>query len=92
MSKHAAAIRTASIGVLCRAEPVRDEWERSSSCTAHTTDIEDRKGTEDKLRRSEQELRRMIDAIPQTIVVLVVMGTPSTPINRRSTLPVTIEP
>jgi len=28
------------------------------------------KAAEDKLRRSEQELRRMIDAIPQTIVVL----------------------
>jgi len=47
---------------LCRAEPVRDEMGTSSSGTAPTPDIEDRKGAEDKLRRSEQELRRMIDA------------------------------
>jgi len=55
---------------LCRAEPVRDELGRIVKLYGTHTDIEDRKGTEDKLRRSEQELRRMIDAIPQTIVVL----------------------
>jgi len=55
---------------LCRAEPVRDELGNIVVLYGTHTDIEDRKATEDKLRRSEQELRRMIDAIPQTIVVL----------------------
>jgi formate hydrogenlyase transcriptional activator len=55
---------------LCRAVPLRDERGNVVKLYGTHTDIEDRKGMEDKLRSSEQELRRMIDAIPQTIVVL----------------------
>lgn len=55
---------------LCRAESVRDQLGNIVRLYGTHTDIEDRKATEEKLRRSEQELRRMIDAIPQTIVVL----------------------
>jgi formate hydrogenlyase transcriptional activator len=49
---------------------VRDELGNIVKLYGTHTDIEDRKWMEDELRRSEQELRRMIDAIPQTIVVL----------------------
>jgi formate hydrogenlyase transcriptional activator len=48
---------------LCRAEPVRDEQGAIVAWYGTDTDIEDRK-------RAEGELRRMLDAIPQTIVVL----------------------
>jgi formate hydrogenlyase transcriptional activator len=40
------------------------------------TDIEDRKRTEQKLLEEERELRRITDAIPQTIVVLDPKGQP----------------
>jgi formate hydrogenlyase transcriptional activator len=40
------------------------------------TDIEDRKRTEKKLLEEERELRRITDAIPQTIVVLDPKGQP----------------
>src|SRR6202166_1546874 len=40
------------------------------------TDIEDRKRTEKKLLEEERELRRITDAIPQTIVVLAEKGGP----------------
>ena len=40
------------------------------------TDIEDRKRTEKKLLEEERELRRITDAIPQTIVVLDPEGQP----------------
>src|ERR1700726_2972884 len=40
------------------------------------TDIEDRKRTEKKLLEEERELRRITDAIPQTIVVLDPNGQP----------------
>src|ERR1700674_2080181 len=40
------------------------------------TDIEDRKGAEKKLLEDERELRRITDAIPQTIVVLRSEGHP----------------
>ncbi|HXO98553.1 MAG TPA: sigma 54-interacting transcriptional regulator [Chthoniobacterales bacterium] len=40
------------------------------------TDIEDRKRTEKKLLEEERELRRITDAIPQTIVVLDSKGHP----------------
>src|SRR3989442_109275 len=39
------------------------------------TDVDDRKRAEEKLRRDEQELRRMTDAIPQHIMVLAPDGT-----------------
>src|SRR5712664_703748 len=63
---------------LCRAEPVRDETGNIVFWYGTDTDIEDRKQAEEKLRRSEEELRRMIDAIPQTIVVLEPDGTVAT--------------
>src|ERR1700694_1403267 len=40
------------------------------------TDIEDRKRAEKKIREEERELRRITDAIPQTIVVLDEKGHP----------------
>jgi len=40
------------------------------------TDIEDRKRAETKLLKDERELRRITDAIPQTIVVLDPSGDP----------------
>src|SRR3981189_646956 len=40
------------------------------------TDIEDRKRAEKKLLEEERELRRITDAIPQTIVVLGEKGHP----------------
>jgi formate hydrogenlyase transcriptional activator len=40
------------------------------------TDIEDRKRTEQKLREDEREIRRITDAIPQTIVVQNPSGVP----------------
>ena len=40
------------------------------------TDIEDRKRAEEKLLEDERELRRITDAIPQTIVVLDPSGRP----------------
>jgi len=52
---------------LCRAEPVRDEQGTIVAWYGTDTDIEDRK-------RAEGELRRMLDAIPQTIVVLDLDG------------------
>src|SRR6267154_1166038 len=51
----------------CRAEPVRDEQGTIVAWYGTDTDIEDRK-------RAEGELRRMLDAIPQTIVVLDLDG------------------
>jgi formate hydrogenlyase transcriptional activator len=69
---------------LCRAMPVRDEQGNIVLWYGTDTDIEDRKKAEEKLQRSEEELRRMIDAIPQTIVVLEADGTAVTA--NRSTL------
>jgi formate hydrogenlyase transcriptional activator len=55
---------------LCRAAPVRDEQGQIVLWYGTDTEIEDRKKAEERLRTSEEELRRMLDAIPQTIVVL----------------------
>ena len=55
---------------IVRVEPQRDELGQVIHWYGTNTDIDDLKRAEDKLRRDEQELRRMIDAIPQTIVVL----------------------
>jgi PAS domain-containing protein len=40
------------------------------------TDIDDRKRAEEKLRQDEGELRRITDAIPQTVVVQGPDGIP----------------
>src|SRR5216683_2643901 len=61
---------------LIRAIPVRDENGRVVSWYGSSTDIEDRKRAEEKLRQDERELRRITDAIPQTIVVQDPDGIP----------------
>src|SRR5580693_7452815 len=55
---------------LFRAEPLRDESGNIVNWYGTDTDIEDLKRAEAKLRLDEEELRRMTDAIPQTIIVL----------------------
>lgn len=55
---------------LFRAEPLRDESGNIVNWYGTDTDIEDLKRAEAKLRQDEGELRRMTDAIPQTIIVL----------------------
>jgi PAS domain S-box-containing protein len=55
---------------LFRAEPLRDESGNIVNWYGTDTDIDDLKRAEAKLRRDEEELRRMTDAIPQTIIVL----------------------
>jgi formate hydrogenlyase transcriptional activator len=61
---------------LIRAEPLRDETGRIVSWYGISTDIEDRKQAEEKLRQEERELRRITDAIPQTIIVQDPDGIP----------------
>ena len=56
---------------LFRAEPLRDfEAGNIVNWYGTDTDIDDLKRAEAKLRKDEEELRRMTDAIPQTIIVL----------------------
>jgi formate hydrogenlyase transcriptional activator len=55
---------------LFRAEPLRDESGNIVNWYGTDTDIDDLKRAEAKLRQDEGELRRMTDAIPQTIIVL----------------------
>ena len=54
---------------LLRAEPLRDEAGTIVRWYATGTDLEDRKQAEERLRQDERELRRITDAIAQTIVV-----------------------
>jgi PAS domain S-box-containing protein len=54
---------------LFRAEPLRDESDNIVNWYGTDTDIDDLKRAEAKLRKDEEELRRMTDAIPQTIIV-----------------------
>src|SRR3989442_8430452 len=54
---------------LFRSEPLRDERGDIVRWYGTNTDIENLKRTEEKLRQDERELRRITDAIPQTIVV-----------------------
>src|SRR5258707_1366856 len=61
---------------LIRFEPFRDETGKIVMWYGVSTDIEDLKQTEEKLREDERELRRITDAIPQTIVVLNEAGIP----------------
>ena len=60
---------------IVRVEPLRDELGHVLQWYGTNTDIDDLKRAEDKLRRDEQELRRITDAIPQTIIVLGTEGT-----------------
>ncbi len=61
---------------LIRIEPLRDETGRIVRWYGTSTDIEALKQTEERLRQDERELRRIIDAIPQAIVVQDPNGTP----------------
>jgi formate hydrogenlyase transcriptional activator len=61
---------------LIRAVPVCDESGKVVSWYGSSTDIEDRRRAEEKLRQDERELRRITDAIPQTIVVQSPDGVP----------------
>src|SRR5579871_625049 len=61
---------------LIRVEPFRDERGQLLRWYGTSTDIDALKQTQQKLREDEQELRRITDAIPQTIVVLDPSGAP----------------
>jgi formate hydrogenlyase transcriptional activator len=62
--------------LLFRSEPLRDERGDIVRCYGTNTEIENLKRTEEKLRQDERELRRITDAIPQTIVVQDPDGIP----------------
>jgi formate hydrogenlyase transcriptional activator len=59
---------------MVRLEPLLDVSGRVTQWYGINTDIEDLKRAEAKLRRDEEELRRIVDAIPHTIVVLSSEG------------------
>jgi formate hydrogenlyase transcriptional activator len=61
---------------LIRVEPLQDESGEIVRWYGTNTDIDDLKRTEAKLREDEREVRRITDAIPQTIVVQDPDGTP----------------
>jgi formate hydrogenlyase transcriptional activator len=61
---------------LVRADPLRDESRQIIKWYGTSTDIEDRKQAEEKLRQDERELRQITDAIAQTIVVYDPQGIP----------------
>ena len=60
---------------LFRAEPLRDELGNVVNWYGTSTDIEDRKRAEEKLRQDEMQLRQITDAIAQSIMVLGPDGT-----------------
>ena len=59
---------------LFRAEPLHDESGNIVNWYGTDTDIDDLKQAQVKLRQDEEELRRITDAIPQTIFVLNADG------------------
>src|SRR6185436_13359837 len=61
---------------LIRVQPLQEESGEILRWYGTNTDIEDRKQTEEKLREDEREIRRITDAIPQTIMVLNPSGVP----------------
>src|SRR3984893_865263 len=61
---------------LIRVEPLRDGAGKIVRWYGTSTDIETLKQTQEKLRKDERELRRITDAIPQTIVILDPCGAP----------------
>ena len=61
---------------LIRGQPLRDTTGKIVRWYGTTTDIENLKRTEAKLREDEREFRRITDAIPQTIIVLDLDGVP----------------
>ena len=60
---------------LVRMEPFRDESGKIVRWYGTSTDIEDRKQAEEKLRQDERELRQLIDFLPQHVLVLDTEGT-----------------
>jgi len=60
---------------LFRAVALRDEQNNVIKWYGTSTDIEDRKRMEARLRREKVELRQIIDTIPQYIIVLEPDGT-----------------
>src|SRR6201993_4376956 len=61
---------------LIRFEPFRDETGTVVMWYGVSADIEDLKQSQERLREDERELRRITDAIPQTIVVQNPCGVP----------------
>jgi formate hydrogenlyase transcriptional activator len=61
---------------LIRVEPFRDESGKHVRWYGTSTDIDNLKQTEKKLREEERELRQLTDTISQTIVVLDPSGAP----------------
>nr|UXE45564.1 anaerobic nitric oxide reductase transcription regulator NorR [uncultured bacterium] len=61
---------------LIRVESLKDESGEIAKWYGTNTDIDDLKQMEAKLREDERELRRITDAIPQTIVIQDPDGTP----------------
>ena len=61
---------------LIRFEPFRDETGKVLMWYGVSADIEDLKQSQERLREDERELRRITDAIPQTIVVQNPCGVP----------------
>jgi len=59
---------------LIRFEPFRDETGKIAMWYGVSTDIENLKQTEEKLREDEREFRRITDAIPHEIIVLDPTG------------------
>jgi formate hydrogenlyase transcriptional activator len=60
---------------LIRFEPFRNETGKIAMWYGVSTDIEELKQTEEKLREDEREFRRITDAIPHEIIVLDPTGT-----------------
>ena len=61
---------------LIRFEPFRDETGKIAMWYGVSTDIENLKQIEERLREDERELRQITDAIPQTVVVQDPFGVP----------------
>jgi formate hydrogenlyase transcriptional activator len=61
---------------LIRVEPLQEESGEILRWYGTNTDIEERKRTEERLREDEREIRRITDAIPQTIMVQNPSGVP----------------
>ena len=59
---------------LCRVEPLRDMSGSVQRWFGTSTDIDDLKQAQTKLCREEEALRRIVDLIPQTIIVLDTEG------------------
>ena len=55
---------------LIRINPLRDEQGRILRWYGSSTDIDDRKRAEEKIREREEELRQILELVPQHVVVL----------------------